>query len=134
MKRLHIHVGVKNLDDSIKFYSALFNAKPVKIKDDYAKWMLDDPRMNFAISTRMTAHGVDHLGFQVDSAEQLEAIRGQLSAANISTHADGETRCCYAHSEKSWVTDPNGLAWEAYQTMDDINTFSGDEGKSCCLN
>lgn len=123
MKRMHIHVGVENLNDSIKFYKALFNAEPVKTKDDYAKWMLDDPRINFAISTRVKTKGVDHLGIQVDDLSELEAIRSQMSAANISTHADGETTCCYARSEKSWIEDPSGIAWEAYQTMDDVQVY-----------
>ncbi len=136
MKRMHIHVGVENLDDSIKFYNALFNAEPVKTKDDYAKWMLDDPRINFAISTRVNTKGVDHLGIQVDDLSELEAIRAQMSAANISTHDDGETTCCYAKSEKSWVKDPNGIAWEAYQTMEDVQIFSEKEqstDSACCV-
>ncbi len=136
MKRMHIHVGVENLDDSIKFYNALFNAEPIKIKNDYAKWMLDDPRINFAISTRVNTKGVDHLGIQVDDLSELEAIRAQMSAANISTHDDGETTCCYAKSEKSWVKDPNGIAWEAYQTMEDVQIFSEKEqstDSTCCV-
>ena len=136
MKRMHIHVGVENLDDSIKFYNALFNAEPVKTKDDYAKWMLDDPRINFAISTRVKTKGVDHLGIQVDDLSELEAIRAQMSAANISTHDDGETTCCYARSEKSWIEDPSGIAWEAYQTMDDAQIFSDKDaaaGSACCV-
>lgn len=127
MKRMHIHVGVESLDESIKFYNALFNAQPVKTKDDYAKWMLDDPHINFAISTRVGTKGVDHLGIQVEDLSELEAIRDQMSAANISTHDDGETTCCYAKSEKSWVKDPNGIAWEAYQTMEDAQIFSEKE-------
>lgn len=123
MKRLHIHIGVKSLEDSIRFYSALFGAEPVKTKDDYAKWMLDDPRVNFAISTRPGKAGVEHLGIQVDDGDELDALRAQLSAANLSTHDDGETVCCYAKSEKSWVTDPDGVAWEAYHTMADADYF-----------
>ncbi len=131
MKRLHIHVGVEDLDKSVKFYNALFGAEPVKLKSDYAKWMLDDPRVNFAISTRVSKKGVDHLGIQVDDLSELEAIRKQMSGANISTHSDGETTCCYAKSEKSWVEDPNGIAWEAYQTMEDVQVFSKKEAASC---
>jgi len=123
MKRMHIHVGVKNLDESIQFYSALFGAQPVKLKPDYAKWMLDDPHLNFAVSTRSGKTGVDHLGFQVDDAAELGALRHHMSAANISTHSDGETTCCYAKSEKSWVEDPNGVAWEAYHTMEDAQIY-----------
>jgi len=124
MKRLHLHMGVEKLDASIKFYSALFGAEPVKVKEDYAKWMLDDPYINFAISTRSGKQGLDHLGLQVDDSTALDALRQQLSSANLSTHSDGETTCCYAKSEKSWVTDPDGIAWEAYHTMDDAQMFS----------
>lgn len=135
MKRFHIHIGVTNLDDSIRFYNALFGAKPVKVKSDYAKWMLDDPRINFAISTRSGTHGMEHLGIQVDDAAELEELRKQFSQANISTHSDGETTCCYAKSEKSWVNDPNGVAWEAYHTMEDAQFFSSEKATegSCCL-
>ena len=135
MKRFHIHISVDNLADSIRFYNALFGADPVKVKSDYAKWMLEDPRINFAISTRAGKHGVEHLGIQVDDATELEALRNQFSQANISTHNDGETTCCYAKSEKSWVSDPTGIAWEAYHTMEDAQFFSGDKTteSSCCI-
>lgn len=134
MKRLHIHIGVKNMEESIRFYNALFGETPSKQKEDYAKWMLDDPHVNFAISTRVGTSGLDHLGIQVDAPSELEALRGKMSAANISTHSDGETTCCYAKSEKSWIEDPNGVAWEAYHTMEDVQIFS-EEHKSdstCC--
>ena len=127
MKRMHIHVGVKSIDDSVRFYNALFGAEPVKVKPDYAKWMLEDPRINFAISTRTGKTGVDHMGLQVDDVSELNALRSQISAANISTHRDGETTCCYAKSEKSWIEDPNGVAWEAYHTMEDAQIFSGGD-------
>ncbi len=136
MKRMHIHVGVKSIDDSVRFYSALFGADPVKQKPDYAKWMLEDPRINFAISTRAGKVGVDHMGLQVDNADELNALRDQMSAANISTHSDGETTCCYSKSEKSWVEDPNGVAWEAYHTMEDAQIFSSNdksEDGACCV-
>jgi catechol 2,3-dioxygenase-like lactoylglutathione lyase family enzyme len=135
MKRLHVHVGVENLADSVRFYSALFGAEPIKLKPDYAKWMLDDPRVNFAISTRAGTVGVDHMGIQVDRADELGALRDQMSRANISTHEDGETTCCYARSEKSWVEDPSGIAWEAYHTMEDAQVYSGAEKaapEACC--
>jgi len=132
MKRMHIHVNVKNLDDSVRFYSALFGANPAKTKPDYAKWMLDDPRINFAISTRSGKVGVDHLGIQVDSGAELSAWRDQLSQANLSTHNDGETVCCYAKSEKSWVEDPAGIPWEAYHTMEDAQIFSSPDAESAC--
>lgn len=136
MKRLHIHVGVENLNDSIRFYNALFGAEPVKTKPDYAKWMLDNPHVNFAISTRSGKIGVDHLGIQVDDGVELSALRDQLSKANLSTHGDGETTCCYAKSEKSWVEDPSGIAWEAYHTMEDAQMFSAKDAsteEACCV-
>ena len=137
MKRLHVHVGVKDLADSVKFYSALFGAEPVKLKTDYAKWLLDDPRVNFAISTRAEKLGLDHMGIQVDDADELGVLRQQMSRANISTHSDGETTCCYALSEKSWVEDPNGIAWEAYHTMADAQIYYGvdaapEDAGACC--
>lgn len=135
MKRMHIHVGVINIDESVQFYSALFGVAPAKLKTDYAKWMLDDPRINFAISTRTGKTGVDHMGLQVDDASELNALRAQMSAANISTHNDGETTCCYSKSEKSWVEDPNGIAWEAYHTMEDAQIFSHSDAtpsSACC--
>ncbi len=134
MKRMHIHVGVERLDEGINFYSALFGAQPVKVKDDYAKWMLDDPRINFAISTR-AGTGVDHLGLQVDESTELDAMRERLKQADMTLFDEGETVCCYARSEKSWVKDPAGVAWEAYQTMEDVQLFgetqpAGDT--ACC--
>ena len=133
MKRMHIHVGVEKLDDSIKFYSALFGAEPVKTKNDYAKWMLDDPRINFAISTR-AKRGVDHLGLQVDEDNELEALRERLKKADMSLFDEGETVCCYARSDKSWVSDPSGIPWEAYKTMEDVQLFSdaAESEEACC--
>ena len=135
MKRMHIHVGVENIEDSVHFYSALFGAEPAKLKPDYAKWMLEDPHLNFAISTRSGKTGLDHMGLQVDDAGELADLRHHMSAANISTHSDGETTCCYAKSEKSWVEDPNGIAWEAYHTMEDAQIYSGSDAipeEACC--
>jgi len=135
MKRLHIHVGVDDLDRSIRFYNALFGAEPVKTKPDYAKWLLDDPRVNFAISTRARHKGVDHLGLQVDDDSELAEIRGRLAGADMATFDDGETVCCYARSDKSWVQDPSGVAWEAYRTMADAQVFAEDEvpgEQACC--
>jgi catechol 2,3-dioxygenase-like lactoylglutathione lyase family enzyme len=135
MKRIHIHVGVEKLDESIRFYSAIFGAQPVKTKADYAKWMLDDPRVNFAISTRASKNGLDHLGIQVEENEELEELRGRIKSADLAVFDEGETVCCYANSEKSWVQDPAGIAWEAYRTMDDAQIFStklrGSE-TACC--
>jgi catechol 2,3-dioxygenase-like lactoylglutathione lyase family enzyme len=137
MKRLHIHVGVEKLEEAIRFYSTLFGAEPVKTKADYAKWMLEDPRVNFAISTRASRKGVDHLGIQVDEDSELEALRGRLQAADMTTFDEGETVCCYSRSDKSWLRDPAGIAWEAYRTMEDVQVFhAGDtpaaEGSACC--
>ena len=134
MKRIHIHVGVEKLDESIRFYSAVFGAPPVKTKSDYAKWMLDDPRVNFAISTRAT-EGVDHLGIQVDAEEELTEIRERVKAAELAAFDEGEIVCCYAKSEKSWMRDPSGIAWEAYRTIADAQIFSSKavtERKACC--
>jgi catechol 2,3-dioxygenase-like lactoylglutathione lyase family enzyme len=135
MKRIHIHVGVEKLDESIRFYSAIFGAQPVKTKADYAKWMLEDPRVNFAISTRASKNGVDHLGIQVEENDELEELRGRIRSADLAVFDEGETVCCYANSEKSWVQDPSGIAWEAYRTMDDAQIFSGKlaaDESACC--
>ncbi|MFT5782721.1 MAG: catechol 2,3-dioxygenase-like lactoylglutathione lyase family enzyme [Candidatus Krumholzibacteriia bacterium] len=135
MKRMHIHVGVENLDQSIKFYSALFGAEPAKTKEDYAKWMLEDPRINFAISTGATKVGVDHLGMQVDSQEELTEVRGRMEKADMSVFDEGEAVCCYSRSEKSWVKDTSGVSWEFYQTMEDVQTFAmakDSTDTACC--
>jgi len=135
MKRIHIHIGVEKLDESIRFYSAIFGAQPVKTKPDYAKWMLEDPRVNFAISTRASKMGVDHLGIQVEENHELEELRERLKTGDLAVFDEGETVCCYANSEKSWVQDPAGIPWEAYHTMEDAQIFSaklrGSEN-ACC--
>lgn len=135
MKRFHIHIGVDQLDEAIRFYSALFGAEPVKTKPDYAKWMLDDPRVNFAISTRAKIKGVDHLGIQVEEESELNEIRCRFETADMPVLEEGATTCCYARSDKSWVQDPAGIPWEAYRTMEDAQFFSenpdGAEG-ACC--
>ena len=131
MKRMHLHVGVENLQESIRFYTALFGAAPVKVKDEYAKWMLDDPRINFAISTRVGV-GVDHLGLQVDEEAELDELRVRLKDADMTLFGEGETVCCYSRSDKSWLTDPAGIAWEAYRTMDDAQFFRAADATSAC--
>ena len=134
MKRMHLHIGVEDLDESIRFYTALFGAAPIKTKPDYAKWLLDDPRVNFAISTR-AKKGVDHLGIQVDAETELAEVRERLKAKDVPLTDEGETICCYARSEKSWIQDPSGIAWEAYRTMEDVQLFSGRDGSdegACC--
>lgn len=136
MKRFHVHVGVKNLEKSVQFYSILFGQKPAKLKADYAKWMLEDPRINFAISTRVSENGVDHLGVQVGDDSELEEITARLKEAELKVEDEGETTCCYAESKKAWVRDPSGIAWEAYRTMADAEVFGTrpqDEESTCCV-
>jgi catechol 2,3-dioxygenase-like lactoylglutathione lyase family enzyme len=126
MKRMHLHVSVATLEPSIGFYSNLFGAAPVVVKDDYAKWMLDDPRVNFAISTRAGAPGVDHLGIQVESPEELAELSGRLKAAGETTDDQVATTCCYAQSDKAWVKDPSGLSWETFYTFGDATQYGED--------
>jgi catechol 2,3-dioxygenase-like lactoylglutathione lyase family enzyme len=125
MKRLHVHVSVADLSQSISFYSALFAAEPAVTKPDYAKWMLDDPRMNFAISARGSAAGVDHLGIQVETPDELQEVYGRLQQADRPVLEEGATTCCYAKSEKSWITDPQGVSWETFLTSGE-STVYGD--------
>lgn len=118
MKRFHVHVGVTDLDASIAFYSGLFGAAPTVTEPDYAKWMLEDPRINFAISHKRTAtRGIEHLGVQVEDADELAEVYGRLKAAKGPVLEEGETTCCYARSEKSWIADPDGVVWEAFLTV-----------------
>lgn len=138
MKRFHVHVHVDDLARSIAFYSKMFDAEPTRLEADYAKWMLDDPRVNFAISTRGSHAGVDHLGFQADTAEELVELKARAEAADMALFDEGETTCCYAHSDKHWVTDPQGLAWEHFRTLEDIPVFSekapapAAQASACC--
>ena len=135
MKRFHIHVGVEKLDESIRFYNALFGAEPVKTKTDYAKWLLDDPRVNFAISTRASKKGVDHLGIQVEENGELDELRSRLESAALPVFDEGETVCCYAKSDKTWVQDPAGIAWETYRTMEDAQIYGENPAShesACC--
>jgi catechol 2,3-dioxygenase-like lactoylglutathione lyase family enzyme len=124
MKRFHVHLHVDDLAKSIGFYSKLFAAAPTRVEGDYAKWMLEDPRVNFAISTRGSQAGIDHLGFQTDDAEELAAMKARAEAADMALLDEGETTCCYARSEKHWVTDPQGIAWEHFHTLASIPVFS----------
>jgi hypothetical protein len=125
MKRLHVHVSVDDLAHSIQFYSALFAAGPSVTKPDYAKWMLDDPRVNFAISSRSGDAGLDHLGIQVETPDELREVYGRLKQADRPVLEEGATTCCYAQSEKSWITDPQGLSWETFLTTGE-STVYGD--------
>lgn len=136
MKRFHVHVSVPDLAASIRFYSTLFGAEPTVVKGDYAKWMLDDPRVNFAISQRGGRLGINHLGLQTDSDEELEVLNGQLQNAELATQAEREVACCYARSNKYWVTDPAGIAWETFHTLGSVPTFNEEPAaavaEACC--
>lgn len=124
MKRFHVHAHVEDLAKSIAFYSKLFAAEPTRVESDYAKWMLEDPRINFAISTRGSAPGVDHLGIQTDSEAELAELKARAQAADMALLDEGPTTCCYARSDKYWLTDPQGIAWEQFHTLGDIPVFS----------
>lgn len=128
MKRFHVHVAVSNLDRSIRFYATLFGAPPTVVKPDYAKWMLDDPRVNFAISARAgsAAQGVDHLGIQVDDERELATIDTRLKDAEEAVLNQTDAACCYARSDKAWSVDPAGLSWETFRTHGEITTYGTD--------
>jgi hypothetical protein len=126
MKRFHIHVSVFDLAQSIRFYATLFARQPSLVESDYAKWMLEDPPVNFAISSRGQPVGVNHLGFQVDSGEELQALHGQLLAADARLVQENDQACCYARSDKYWVKDPTGIAWETFHTLDRIPIYGDD--------
>ncbi len=130
MKRLHIHVSVPDVGESLSFYSTLFAAEPSVVKPDYAKWMLEDPRVNFAISSRGRSVGLDHLGIQAEDASELQDIYGRLQAAARPVYEEGETTCCYAQSTKSWIGDPAGIAWEAFLTTGESTVYGDSNGKA----
>lgn len=137
MKRLHINLGVADLEASVRFYASLFDARPTVLKDDYAKWMLDDPRVNFAITTRGARKGIDHLGIQVENADELGEVHLRLKTAGAPMVEQGETTCCYAHSEKNWTFDPEGIAWETFLTHGESAVYGSDleaasTGTACC--
>ena len=135
MKRFHVHVHVENLEKNIAFYSAMFNQQPAREESDYAKWMLEDPPVNFAISTRGSKPGVDHLGIQVSNDEELKALKDNAIRADMTLLDEGATTCCYARSDKYWLTDPQGIAWEQFHTLGDIPVFSRPSpaaAKPCC--
>lgn len=141
MKRFHVHVAVADLAASVRFYSQLFAAEPAVIKSDYAKWMLEDPRVNFAISQRGAKAGVEHLGIQVESRTELEDVYARLQQAQGPVLEEGATTCCYAQSEKSWIDDPQGVRWEAFLTTGQSTVYghdrpgakeAGPEASSCC--
>ena len=136
MKRFHAHVHVDDLAQSIAFYSKLFAAAPTRVEADYAKWMLEDPRVNFAISTRGATPGLDHFGLQTDDAAELAELKARAEAADMALLDEGNTTCCYARSEKHWVTDPQGIAWEHFHTLGDIPVFKeaapSSAAGACC--
>ena len=140
MKRMHVHVSVADLDKAVGFYAALFAARPGVLKDDYAKWMLDDPCVNFAISTRGREPGLDHLGIQVENTDELKDVYGRLREAGGAVLEQGKTTCCYAQSEKSWTDDPAGISWEVFHTTGEATDYGTSvqrgaqiaHAKSCC--
>lgn len=126
MKRLHVHLGVEDLARSIDFYSTLFAGPPDVLKDDYAKWMLEDPRVNFAISRRARAGGLDHLGLQVETEEELREVSGRLAGSGARLVEQSDAACCYARADKTWVNDPQGIAWETFHTHGEITVYGED--------
>lgn len=138
MKRFHVHVSVNDVPESVRFYSRLFGASPAVEKADYAKWMLEDPRINFAISRRGRSTGVNHLGFQVDSDDELKSLRRQAADAEIPARDQRDAACCYAKSDKYWIEDPQGVAWETFHTLGTIPVFGEEserakDGRACCI-
>jgi catechol 2,3-dioxygenase-like lactoylglutathione lyase family enzyme len=137
MKRFHVHVSVADIEKNIRFYSGMFGAPPTVVKPDYAKWMLEDPRINFAISQRGRATGVNHLGVQVDSDEELKALRANAASAEGAVFDETNVSCCYAKSDKYWVTDPQGVAWETFHSLGTVPTYGDDAQEpaasaACC--
>jgi catechol 2,3-dioxygenase-like lactoylglutathione lyase family enzyme len=138
VKRFHVHVSVSNLDQSVQFYSTLFGQSPTVKHDDYAKWMLEDPRVNFAISHRAATTGVEHLGLQADTPEELSELTNRLRNANLAVHDETATTCCYAQSDKGWVHDPDNVAWESFYSFGTATTYSAPDAapastaSACC--
>ncbi len=138
MKRLHIHVAVNNLAESIRFYSSLFAHEPTLVRNDYAKWLLEDPRVHLAISTRGRKSGVDHLGIQVEDAEELQEMGARLESAALPATQETGAACCYSKSDKYWTLDPQGIAWETFHTLDSVPIYGEDTQRrektaSCCV-
>ena len=135
MKRFHVHVAVDNLDATIEFYSTIFGMEPTVRKADYAKWMVDDPRINFAVSKGSGMPGIDHLGIQVDSGEELTVLREQVARAQIAAQDQPNAECCYARGDKYWTTDPQGIAWETFHTLESIpvrGEAARPQSNACC--
>ncbi len=138
MSRFHLHISVDNLEQNINFYSAMFGTEPTVSKSDYAKWELENPSINFAISNRGTQTGLDHVGLQAENETELSDLQARLEEADIKGVAQDSTACCYARSDKYWSTDPQGIAWEAFHTLDTVPTFNEaeaeeDTGSGCCI-
>lgn len=140
--RFHVHTHVEDLQASIAFYSKMFGAEPVRVEKDYAKFVLSTPPLNFALSSRGGKVGIDHLGFQAETDEELAVLKERAEAADVALLVEGETTCCYAKSEKHWVTDPQGIAWEHFQTLGNIPVFSQSQqatpspaaqASACCV-
>jgi catechol 2,3-dioxygenase-like lactoylglutathione lyase family enzyme len=135
MKRFHVHVAVDDLAANINFYSIVFGSAPSVVKPDYAKWMLEDPRVNFAISQRGAKSGLDHFGIQVESDEELSVLREQVGRAEIAAFDQPDATCCYVRSDKYWITDPQGIAWETFRSLSEVPVFGADTSKqdrACC--
>lgn len=136
MKRFHIHISVEDLNKNVQFYSQLFNSEPTLLKNDYAKWVLEDPAVNFAISNRASKVGLDHVGIQTDSDEELTQLREQLEAAGVKGVAQEGTTCCYSRSDKYWIQDPQGIAWETFHSLESVPVFSetylNESEGACC--
>ena len=141
MKRFHVHVSVEDLEASIRFYATVFGGPPTVRKPDYAKWMLEDPRLNFAISSRGAPPGLDHLGLQVDTDDELRVLRAQVEQAQIAARDQTGAECCYARADKYWITDPQGVAWETFRSLESIPLYGADtrtspapakSGEACC--
>ena len=126
MKRFHVHVAVKEIQESIRFYSAVFGTSPTVVKPDYAKWMLEDPRINFAISQRSTSFGVNHLGLQAETEEELEGLHVNLQQADGAIVAEKSIDCCYVKSDKYWITDPQGVAWESFRSLGSVPLYGAE--------
>ena len=134
MKRLHVHERVRDIDAAVRFYTALFGQSPTVLKSDYAKWQMDDPRVNYAISSGRSTHGIDHLGIQTDTAAELDDVSDRLKRADRSLFQEEDAACCYAVSDKSWVSDPDGVIWEAFHTMAEAVVMGEDEVRDANLN
>ncbi|AKQ44773.1 glyoxalase [Rufibacter radiotolerans] len=132
MKNFHVNIRVSNLSESVAFYSALFAQDPTVLKPDYAKWMLEDPRVNFAISTNGATNGIEHLGIQAETPEELQEVYARLEKAKGTIRQEGNTTCCYAQSNKAWIQDPQGVEWETFYTFGEADTFYGKQEETAC--